>query len=41
VIEIIEMPLVKTIELINDGTIKDGKTIIGLQAAYLKLFGKN
>lgn len=41
VIEIIEMPLAKTIELINDGTIKDGKTIIGLQAAYLKLLGKN
>lgn len=40
VLEIIEMPLVNTIELINDGSIKDGKTIIGLQAAYLKLFGK-
>ncbi len=37
VIEIIEMPLSKTIELINDGTIKDGKTIIALQAAYLKV----
>jgi len=40
VLEIIEMPLVNTIELINDGSIKDGKTIIGVQAAYLKLFGK-
>ena len=37
VLEIIEMPLTKTIELINEGSIKDGKTIIGLQAAYLKL----
>ena len=36
VLEITEMPLAKTIELIKDGSIKDGKTIIGLQAAYLK-----
>ncbi|MDT7042448.1 NUDIX hydrolase [Candidatus Nitronereus thalassa] len=41
VLEIIEMPLEKTIELINDGTIKDGKTIIALQATYLKFLGKN
>ena len=41
VLEIIEMPLAKTLELINDGSIKDGKTIIGLQAAYLKLLVKN
>lgn len=41
VIEIIEMPLTKTIDLINDGTIKDGKTIIALQSTYLKLSGKN
>ncbi len=41
VLEIIEMPLAKTIELIKDGSIKDGKTIIGLQAAYLKLLVKN
>ena len=41
VLEIIDMPLAKTIELINDGTIKDGKTIIGLQAAYLRSLGKN
>ena len=41
VLEVIEMPLTKTIELIKDGSIKDGKTIIGLQAAYLKLLVKN
>lgn len=35
VLEIIEMPLAKTIDLINDGTIKDGKTIIGLQTVFL------
>lgn len=35
VLEIIEMPLPTTIDLIKKGTIKDGKTIIGLQAAYL------
>lgn len=36
VLEIIEMPLAKTIDLIKEGSIKDGKTIIGLQAAYLQ-----
>ncbi|MEC9005359.1 MAG: ADP-ribose pyrophosphatase, partial [Nitrospirota bacterium] len=41
VLEVIEMPLTKTIELIRDGSIKDGKTIIGLQAAYLKLLVKS
>ena len=40
VLEIIEMPLEKTIELINDGTIKDGKTIIALQATYLQTLAK-
>ena len=40
VLEIIDMPLVKTIDMIRDGAIKDGKTIIGLQATYLKLLGK-
>lgn len=37
VLEIIEMPLAKTIGLIKDGSIKDGKTIIGLQGAYLRM----
>lgn len=36
VLEIIEIPLAKTIELINDGSIKDGKTIIALQTTYLQ-----
>jgi len=34
------MPLAKTIDLIKDGTIKDGKTIIGLQALYLQTLAK-
>ena len=37
VLDIIEMPLAETLGLIKDGTIKDGKTIIGLQATYLQL----
>jgi len=41
VLEIIEVPLSKTIDLIKDGTIKDGKTIIALQATYLKVLGKS
>jgi ADP-ribose pyrophosphatase len=41
VLEIIEMPLNKAIGLIKEGSIKDGKTIIGLQAAYLKLLVKD
>ena len=40
VLEIIEMPLAKTIDLIKDGTIKDGKTIIALQATYLQTLVK-
>lgn len=36
VLEILEVPLEKAIEMIKDGTIKDGKTIIGLQATYLR-----
>ncbi len=40
VLEIIEIPLAKTIDMIRDGAIKDGKTIIGLQATYLKVLGK-
>jgi ADP-ribose pyrophosphatase len=36
VIEIIEIPLAKAIAQINDGTIRDGKTIVGLQMAYLR-----
>jgi ADP-ribose pyrophosphatase len=36
VIEIVELPLAKAIAQINDGTIRDGKTIVGLQMAYLR-----
>lgn len=36
VLEVLEMPLDKAMALINDGTIKDAKTIIGLQATYLQ-----
>jgi ADP-ribose pyrophosphatase len=35
VIEIIEIPLEKAIAQIRDGTIRDAKTIVGLQTAYL------
>jgi len=40
VLEVLEVPLKKAIEQINDGTIRDGKTIIGLQAAYLRSLTK-
>ncbi len=36
VLEIVEMPLDHTIRLIQDGTIRDGKTIVGLQAVYIR-----
>ncbi|HSA85334.1 MAG TPA: NUDIX hydrolase [Nitrospira sp.] len=36
VLEVVEMPLHRAIERIQDGTIRDGKTIIGLQAVYIK-----
>ena len=35
VLEIIEMPLHRAIAQIQDGTIRDGKTIVGLQAVYI------
>ena len=37
VLEIIEMPLAQAMDLIQDGVIKDAKTIIGLQAVCLKM----
>ncbi len=40
VLEVLEVPLIKAIEQINDGTIRDGKTIIGLQTAYLQSLTK-
>jgi len=36
VLEIVEMPLHLAIERILDGTIRDGKTIVGLQAVYIQ-----
>ncbi len=36
VLEIVEMPIQKAIAHIRDGTIRDGKTIIGLQAVFLR-----
>ncbi len=35
VLEIVEMPLQKALAHIKEGTIRDGKTIIGLQSVYL------
>ncbi len=39
ILEVLEMPIDKAIALIKEGTIRDGKTIIGLQMAYLQLKG--
>lgn len=36
VLEVIEIPLEKAIAQIQDGTIRDGKTIVGLQAVFLQ-----
>ena len=36
VIEIVEVPLEKALAQIIDGTIRDAKTIVGLQTAYLQ-----
>jgi len=36
VLEVIEMPLVDAIGKIEDGTIRDAKTIVGLQAVYIR-----
>jgi len=41
VLEVVEMSLVEAIARIADGTIKDGKTIIGLQTAYLQRSARN
>lgn len=35
VLEIVEMSLEQAIKRIQDGTIRDGKTIVGLQAVYI------
>ncbi|CUS33281.1 ADP-ribose pyrophosphatase [Candidatus Nitrospira nitrosa] len=36
VLDVIEMPLSEAITKIADGTIRDAKTIVGLQAVYIK-----
>jgi ADP-ribose pyrophosphatase len=36
VIEIVELPLEKALAQVKDGTIRDAKTIVGLQMAYLR-----
>jgi ADP-ribose pyrophosphatase len=35
VLEVLEMPIAEAIGKIHDGTIRDAKTIVGLQAVYL------
>jgi len=35
VLEVVEMPIAEAIGKIRDGTIRDAKTIVGLQAVYL------
>ena len=36
VLEVVEIPLAEAIRKIEDGTIRDSKTIVGLQAVYIK-----
>jgi ADP-ribose pyrophosphatase len=36
VLDVIEMPLTEAVGKIEDGTIRDAKTIVGLQAVYLR-----
>ena len=36
VLDVIEMPLSDAMDKIEDGTIRDAKTIVGLQAVYLR-----
>ena len=36
VLDVIEMPLADAIRNIEDGTIRDAKTIVGLQAVYIR-----
>jgi ADP-ribose pyrophosphatase len=39
VLEVVELPLREAIGRIGDGTICDGKTIVGLQVAFLRGLG--
>lgn len=36
VLDVIEMPLAEAVKKIEDGTIRDAKTIVGLQAVYMR-----
>lgn len=36
VLDVIEMPLAEAVAKIEDGTVRDAKTIVGLQAVYLR-----
>jgi ADP-ribose pyrophosphatase len=36
VLEVIEMPLLEAIRMIGAGVIRDAKSIVGLQAIYLR-----
>ena len=40
VLEVVEMPLEQAISHIRDGTIRDAKTIVGLQSVYLRTHGR-
>ena len=39
VLEVVELSLKEAIDLIKDGTIRDAKTIVGLQSVYLQSLG--
>jgi len=39
VLEVVEMPMAEAIRKIEDGTIRDAKTIVGLQAVYIRRSG--
>jgi ADP-ribose pyrophosphatase len=39
VLEVVELPLREAIGRVGDGTIRDGKTIVGLQVAFLRGLG--
>ncbi len=41
VLEVMDMPLAATMDLISNGAIQDAKTIIGLQAVWLRQLGKH
>lgn len=40
VLDVVEMPLAEAMRKIEDGTIRDAKTIVGLQAVYLRELGR-